>query len=289
MQNSLSNTFYLFSFLFIIVAFSFGSSSKEIDLKDAVQGNLVSAKTISNGTYHDESVEISIKNNTASTLRIKIPSGTLFHPEDNGEQTLIQLEDDFIALKPHGSFDGQISAYCTEASNRCPSENSPMKMTMNQNKNLNAMIQYLKGKSINKDGFQDAVWAISDGHSISNIETSTKEDKAFRTYLATLTNQKDTWYTSPQNVNVDNNGNFNYETVNISGKIDFDCQKGASVRQDIYKASGEAVFVSEKYMTVQSGKVTYKFRLSVKGWEKGDYYIRVHDGTNDIITYPFKV
>lgn len=289
MRNSLSKTFYLLFLPFIIVAFSFEPSTKEINLIDAIKVKLISAKTISNGAYNVESVDISIQNNTASPLRIKIPSGTLFNPADNGEQTLILLEDDFITLKAHDSFEGHVSAYCTEASDRCPTKGTPMKMTMNQDKNLIAMIHYLNGKTINESSFQDAVWAISDGHSISNIESFTKEDKAFRKYLAALTKQEDTWYTSPRSVRIDNNGNFNYETVNISGRIDFECEKGASVRQDIYKASGEAIFVSEKYMTVQSGKVTYKFRLSVKGWEKGDYYIRVHDGTNDIVKYSFKV
>jgi hypothetical protein len=42
-------------------------------------------------------------------------------------------------------------------------------------------------------------------------------------------------------------------------------------------------------MTAQSGNVNYAFNLAVRGWEKGTYYIRVHDGTKELGRYEFTI
>jgi len=107
--------------------------------------------------------------------------------------------------------------------------------------------------------------------------------------MASLTGQKNTWFSSPQNRSVDAGGNIVQETVVIKGQLKFDCKKNAQVHQDIYKENGESVYISKRSMTAQTGKVTYKFTMRVKGWDEGKYYIRIHDGTDEITRYYFNV
>lgn len=272
-----------------LTSFSPEGLVKELDLLEAIEAKLITVDAVSNGKYSGYSVILNLKNNTNQNLKIHVPAGLKYNPEDNGEQTLIQLNEQFVALKPNASYDGKIAAFCTEASDRCPSENSGMKITKNNDSKMNELIAYLKGKNITKSTYQDAVWAISDNHAVSNIVADTPQDIAFRKKIAEITGQKNNWYTSPQNVQVDEYGNFTQETVKISGMVEFTCPKGTEVRQDIMTSDGEVFFSSDRTMRAAYGNVTYKFNLAVRGWDKGDYYLRIHDGNSEFARYDFSI
>lgn len=107
--------------------------------------------------------------------------------------------------------------------------------------------------------------------------------------MADITGQKNPWFNSPQHVTIDEQGNINMETVLIAGQLEFVCEKGTMVHQDIYKANGEPVLISDKTMQAKYGNVRYRFQMQVKGWEKGEYYIKLHDGNQEITRYEFSV
>jgi len=275
--------------LLLIAAFTNESNTQQFTLNEAIQAHSISANATSNGKYSGRSVDLVLVNKTQNTLQIRVPAGTLYEPKDDGEQTLIQMEDQLITLAPGGTYNGQVGAFCTEATQRCPSASNGFTISQTKNPKFNLMFAYLKGKKVSKGTYQDAVWAISDGHSVANIVTELPADVAFRKEIATITGQRDTWFTSPQNVQIDDRGNFNYETVKISGHLSFNCAPGTKVRQDIHKGNGEVFYASDKTMTAQAGNVNYDFHLSVMGWEKGTYYIRIHDGTRELGKYEFTV
>ena len=285
----------LLSFILIVsvaglLSFQNQSNTQEtITLVDAINAGKISVQTKSTGGYSGPCVAMTITNKSRQPLRIKIPAGTQYLPEDEGEQTLIQLEDNNVLVNSSNSKTIHVDAYCMEASDRCPSSSGNMILGSNQNKNLNNLITYLKGKTIDPTAYQDAVWAISDGHSISNIIADDEQTKGLRKYVASLTGQKDSWYTSPQSVHVDNNGNFNYTTVTINGELAFDCSKGKPIFQELKKENGEVMFTSEKMFTPVTNHVRYEFKLSVKGWEKGNYYVDINDGEKQLAKFVFKV
>ena len=270
-------------------AFSYNSSNVKTNIFDAIQSKKITASWLSNGKHSGNSVEIKIVNTSNTTIDLVIPAGTKYSTENGDEQTLIQLEDEFIALTPKQVYNGKVAAFCMEASDRCPTENLAMKISKNTNPKLNELTAYIKGKTLDKSTFQDAVWAISDGYSVSNIAAEDSATKDFRKQIASITGQKNTWFNSPQDVTIDEQGNFNMETKLIAGQLEFVCKKGAFVHQDIYKANGEAVLISDKAMQARYGNVRYRFQIRVKGWEKGEYYIKLHDGNEEITRYEFSV
>lgn len=292
MKNPLLKNLGLTSLIYLsLLLFSSLSplSTEEINMHAAIASKKIQVHVLSNGKYSGNSLNAEFKNTTNKTLKVIIPAGTIFNPEDNGEQTLIQLEDVYLTLNPGATGRTEIPAFCSESNDRCPTDNTQMHITKNTNPTFEKMIKYINGKNIDKSAYQDAVWAISDKKPISNIVADNPETEAFRKHIASITGQKDSWFTSPQNVALDEAGNFSYETVNISGRLSFDCAKGDKVRQDIYLENGEPVFVSEKYMTASSNHVNYSFRLKVKGWEKGGYYIKIHNGTKELAKYEFSI
>ena len=292
MKKILSKSIFVINALsitFLIASFTLTAPTQEFSLLDAIKNKTIVASVTSNGKHSGFSVNLNITNSTKSTVQLVIPAGTKYNPQDNGEQTLIQLKDEFITLKPNGTYRGQVAAFCTEASDRCPTESTKMNITQNTDPKFDRLFTYLKGKNITKSSYQDAVWAISDGYSVSNIVAENAADKAFRKEVATITGQKNTWFTSPQSVRIDDDGNFNMETLKISGHLSFDCPKGTKVLQDIHKENGDVFYASDRAMTAQASHVNYAFHLAVMGWEKGTYYIRIHDGTNELGKYEFTV
>lgn len=263
--------------------------ASSINLQDALKNQQVNAFATSNGKHSGRSVDLVLVNKTSQVLQLTIPAGTQYEPEDEGEQTLIQLEPQLITLQPGGTFRGQVGAFCTEAGDRCPSSSGQFKISQNKNPKFDALTAYLKDKKVNKLSYQDAVWAISDGFSVSNMVAETQADKDFRKQVAQISGQKDTWYTSPQQIDIDDQGNFNFETLNINGRLSFNCAAGTKVFQDIHKGNGDVFHASDRSMTAQYGNVNYAFHLAVRGWEKGKYYIRVHDGTKELGRYEFTI
>ena len=275
--------------LVLFYAFSYHSNTVKINIFDAINSKTITASWKSNGKHSGNSVDIKLVNATSQTIELVIPSGTKYSTENEDEQTLIQLEDQFIALAPKQTHIGKVAAFCMEASDRCPTTALPMRITKNTNPKLTELSTYLKGKTVDKSTFQDAVWAISNGYSVSNISANDEASKELRKKVALITGQKNTWFTSPQNVTIDAQGNFVLETKLIAGQLEFDCKKGAFVHQDIYKSNGDAMLISDKTMQARYGNVRYRFQIQVKGWEKGDYYIKLHDGTEEIARYDFTI
>ena len=270
-------------------AFSDNSTVLKLNIHDAIKNKSIVSTITSNGKHSGYSVELKLHNTTSNSINLLIPAGTTYSTSEDGEQTLIQLEEQLVTLQPKQTLTTKVAAFCTEASDRCPTASSEMKIAPTTNKKLTELTTYIKGKPIDKTTFQDAVWAISDGHSVANIAANDPTTLAFRKQVAALTGQKNTWFTSPQSVHIDEDGNFQLETKHIHGRLDFVCEKGAMVHQDIHKANGDIMFKSDKTMQARSGNVGYTFHIQVKGWEKGDYYINLHDGTNQIAKYDFKV
>lgn len=265
------------------------SPTKTIDLQTAIQSKQVTADISSNGKYRGRSVQLSLNNTSDQSIEIKIPAGTIYMPSDDGEQTLVQLEDEMIALAPGKSNQLLVPAFCTEASDRCPKRDGKFTIGKTKNAKLKKMISYLKGKKIDKSTYQDAVWAITDNESISNIDAADPATTAFRKHVAALTGQKDTWYTSPQEHQVDQRGNINSETVTIKGELKFNSDGKSAVHQELCDHTGKVLYKSNASTPRKSDNVTMRFSVRVKGWEKGDYIVKVVQGTKELKQFPFKV
>lgn len=79
------------------------------------------------------------------------------------------------------------------------------------------------------------------------------------------------------------------ETVIVKGDLSFTCNKGALVYQEIVKKDGTLMHKSNKTNTVRTGNVDFSFSLKVKGWEKGEYSLKVKDGSQVLAEYPFQI
>lgn len=281
--------FALLAFALIISAQKAIPAEKEINLNAAINDGTITADVTSNGKHSGKSVKLSVTNTTNRKLKVVVPAGTAYVPGEDEEQTLIQLEEDFFVMEPKSTKHHLIAAFCTEASDKCPSEGGAFKISTSSNKNLNKAIEYMKDKKIDKRSFQDIVWAITDDHSVSNIEASNSQTKAFRKYLADLTGQEDPWYTSPRRHVMNRERRIVSQTHIIYGQLEFSSDGTSVMKQEVVDENGEVKFALPPTTPRKSQQATMKFSVRVRGWEPGNYTVRVLQDDVEIKTYPFVI
>lgn len=271
-----------------IYAFGISISKDPMTLQEAIKNGLVNAEFSSKDKMSYRSVFADISNHTGRSLSLIIPAGTMYEPDEDDEQTLLQLEDQLVTINGKEEKTFEIKTYCTEASDRCPS--GTFTLNTNNDEQFVKLITYISTKPTDKEDLQEAVWAISDRHPVSNISNTDDKSKELRQFTAQLTNQEDNWYQSPQQYRVDERGNINRETVHISGELAFSPDRTMTVHEEIQDSTGKMIIRSDRHFQLRAGNVTYTFNIRVKGWTKGTYYVKVLNAENEVlVTKEFQV
>lgn len=267
----------------------FQNAPVTVTLEDAIAKKMVTCKFTSNGNYSGESVVISVTNLTGNPLTITIPNGTVFKPNDDEDQDLIIVEQQAIALKAKGTGNQVLDGFCMEAGDHSPTSDNGMKLSKTTNQKLVELAAFIDKKGYDSYTIQDAVWAVSDGNSISNINGDTEQGKALRTFLAKLTNQEDPWYSTRQERVVTPERLIENNPVSVNGKIRVESDGNMKIHEVVQKVGGEVKNTSPEMAFTRKGIVNYEFTLTVKGWEKGDYEVKVMNGDKLVKIFPFRI
>ena len=61
------------------------------------------------------------------------------------------------------------------------------------------------------------------------------------------------------------------------------------IHEVVQKVGGEVKNTSPEMAFTRKGIVNYEFTLTVKGWEKGDYEVKVMNGDKLVKIFPFRI
>jgi len=281
----------LFLIPFPFIAAISSTNVETISIEDAIQQKLIKVNAISNGKYYDESVILSVQNLSTKPITVSIPACYSFYPQEDDEQTLITTTEQLIALNSKQVKKQAIYAFCSEASDAVPTENTPFSFGNTKRKDLEHLMEYTSKHKVSSSSLQDAIWAVSDGNSIANIYVETEEDKKLRAYVAEITGRTNPWYTSPQNHALNDSRNIVSETIKIEGNLVFSLPETTTFYQEIRNKAGEVKMKGTKTLTLTKGEnIKFYFKIEVTGWEKGEYDVFVISTKNKIVTnYSFAV
>ncbi|MEY3235999.1 MAG: hypothetical protein RI883_100 [Bacteroidota bacterium] len=268
----------------------FKPADEIIDLETAIANKLISVEFISNGEYSGESLIMKVKNLNSKKMEIRINAGTYFAAPSDDEQNLIIPQEDFIVLEPKGSKEKLLNGYCTNMGNAAPNSGGLFVLKKSNITGMQEFITLIKGKTLESYTIQSAIWALTDHESVSNVDgENSAEIDVLRKELFKITGQKETWYKSRQEYAVSEDRQINTETLAINGKLKFQTVKGAIIHEEIYDSEGKILFKLSESVVKLGGEVGYEFNLKVKGWKKGNYEIRLMDGTKLVKTFEFIV
>ena len=241
-------------------------------LQELIQDPMVSVKIISNGNYTGRSVSLKIESKFSKNITMKIPQGTLFYPEDENEQTLVLPKTELITINKKSIQLHLVNGYCSESSDKCPSQGSAFKVGNSQNTKLKQLFAFLNTKEYDDNQIQESIWCITDDKSIGNIYD--EEDTKLQETVASITGGRIPWQSTRREITVDEDQNIVVEPVEIKGQIKFGTNRVTKVKSKIIRDNGELIHEFGKVMTIpKAADITFNFTLKVKGWEHGKYYV----------------
>ena len=89
---------------------------------DPRPGVAVDIKGTPEGTYSGPSLDVTIANDTADTLKVRVPVGTKLYPDNAGTQTMLTAGNEVIVVPPGEVVTKRIQAYCGEPHDGPPSD-----------------------------------------------------------------------------------------------------------------------------------------------------------------------
>src|SRR6478609_872006 len=115
--------------------------SLPIELIQAIRDKKISVVVTSTGNYSGKCMELQVENLTNVPYALTIAAGTIFIPEDEGEQTILVPQKNILVLQPSETKLTTVGGYCTELRDRCPRTSSSFTISKTTNQALTNLIQ----------------------------------------------------------------------------------------------------------------------------------------------------
>lgn len=294
-MKTLSKISVLACLLFLVFAFNKKASSlfdvETISLEQAIKDKLISITFQSNGSYSGKSLLCKVKNLKAKSFKISVPAGSYFKAPSEDEQNLIVPQEQIFVMNANESKNVLVNGFCCNLSNRAPKKDGNFTLIPSKApKEMPKLLVFLKGKKYEDHTLQDAIWAITNKSSVTNIRgDDEKSITALRKELFAITGQKEDWYQSPQQTTVNEDRSINRETASIMGDLEYEAKKGAKVHTEVHSPEGEVKMKTDDNVLGMSGTLSFHFEVAVKGWKKGKYQVKIIENTKVIKSYDFNV
>lgn len=271
--------------LFLLLEVSNVFAIKQYTISELKQNPKFNISISATGEHSEKSIELKVKSDYKRDVEMLIPTGTVFYTSDESHQILIVVEEQLLVIQKGRLKKKSLDGFCTEASDGVPSTEMAMEFMPTKREKLQKLADYLNSnKDFDSHEIQEAVWCVSDNHSVSNIYASTpKKSKQLQTFVAELTGQKITWNSVKRNHRIVN-GYIETEPVFVSGKIVFSTESTTKVKSKIIDDEGNDVYLNPDQMTLpKTDRAELEFGLTVNGWESGTYYVVYYDQNDKTI------
>jgi hypothetical protein len=281
-------------FLLPVLLFTFSSffaPDRSITMEKALAEKKIELVIIPLGGHSGNSINIKVKNLTNKQLNIELAPGTVFIPGDTNEQTLVTTREEMLALEKDQGKTFKIYAYCTEASDHCPSTTSTFTISKTTNPTLQKLVVFLDSLKFKDDhAIQQSVWCVTDSQSVSGVySTDPKTSKAVRGYLCALTGQKDTWYSTRNDVSVGPDRRIISAPKEIKGDIAFESTEAVELQGFVKDSAGTILVTNEHKTNLPAGRIKFEFNLKIAGWKPGNYSVVYTNNGKEVINQPFTI
>ncbi len=273
----------------ILTFFSFNASKSSITIEQALKEKKIEIEILPTGTYSGNSINILVKNISNGPITIVMDPGTTFVPEDNGEQTLVTTQEQMLAIHKGESKNFMVFAYCTEASDRCPSTKSKFTISKSINPTLLKLANFIDSLKNQDDHLiQQSVWCVTDSESVSNIYSDDlKSSKALRNYICSITGQKDTWYSTRRDISVGNGNVILSVPKEVKGELAFESTEPVELQGFVKDSTGKIIVTNPHKTNLPAGKIKFEFNMKVNGWAAGNYTVVYTNNGQEVINQPF--
>ncbi len=205
--------------LFVFIYTNIFSTKKIINLQNAFDKHIITAKAICTGGLE---LDYLITNLSNDSLSILLPVGWRFNSnaQKNNYQDVFVTENQLFTLKAKQQKCYHLVGFCCEAHQAGPIKNVPYTNGKLADTNLVLLARYLNKKQFDYNTQQQAIWAISDNEATANI-TSNNDTVAqnLRQFVALLKNEPLPWYTLQKRARVSVYGDVINKPIQFTANI----------------------------------------------------------------------
>lgn len=260
-----------------------------LSLNDALSQGLIEVSVQSEGGYSGKCIKLHVKSNTKKKYSLILEPGDVFYPDENENQNILVVEEQVLAMEDVQD-DFRVEGFCCESSDHSPGEGDSFKFGKIENDKLIKLADYISGKEISNESKQSAIWAVSDGESISAIYPKNEKDKELRKFVCDLTGQDNVWFNTQNNYSVTEDRTIVREPTLITGEVNYKVTAPGKIYCSVYNADGEVKLELVKGSPIPyAANLSFEFEGKVKGWQSGDYYVKVFLDDKEIHSQKFTV
>lgn len=287
----------IFINFFIIAVFgiafaSFSFADNTITLDQAIAQGKVQATILPFGADGwKQGLRVNVKNISGKTIRITMPKGTIFIPDNGEEQTLVTSGDEVFALNSNQEKLIVRKGFCTELHDHGSDDESTFKLGFSQNATLMKLISFMDSINVTEnDIIQSAVWAITDQENVAYVEgEDTASARKVRERICALTNQPVPWYTTQSDIEQTPEREFVVKATEVSGEITINSDVPITLQGQVKDANGKVLYTNPNQSHAPDGETIFDYTLHVEGWAKGTYYVVYTCNGKEVINQPFEI
>lgn len=275
----------------VLLLSSYNHSCSSMDLIQAIKDKKISVVVASTGNHSGKCIQLKITNLSTIPLYIAITPGTLFVPDDEGEQTILSLQNLPIVVQRSETKQVFVSGYCTELHDRCPSAASTFTISRNSNAALESLVQFMTPlKNLKDDLVQQSIWCVTDSQSVTNISLDGDlNSKSIRTFLFKQKGEADPWYSTTRVPEMSADRSIRNSAMEVTGKINIKAVKPIELIGVVKNEAGEVVWKYPYRTSLPAGDIVFDFKLKVTNWKAGNYYMIYTNEGAELVNQKFTI
>jgi hypothetical protein len=275
----------------VVSLMTFFGYAATIEIQEALRLGKITVAT-SYLKLGEKGLQITLKNKENEPLSIQIPRGTTFHPNNDDEQILMNVEPQLLALAPNQSCKSVIDAYCIQLENHAPSLSTSFSVNKVKDKKLVDFLGFLEKNKVSKENYQVALWALTDASPIADISSITKEDMLMRDWIAKTTNRVNPWYDTGNRIDAEPGRPIRRTPVSVKGELKLFLKEDTTFELLVLDDEKKEMMRFPRNPFVQKNSdYTFRFNVQVEGWRVGTYKVVLRNvkDKSEISVFNFEV
>jgi len=265
------------------------NTKKYLSVEKAIKAGLIEAKIVSKGGHTGYCMVAKLKSRCAKDTFIYFEAGRRLKSVDSTKQDILITQDQPITLFSGEEKTVNIYGFCCQSHRGSPVVGGKFEVGKMADTPLVLIAQFCnKKRKLPANVVQNAVWTISDNHSLASVHNDDMEEiNELRNYIAQLKGIQLTWYTLTYQK--DNSLLFSNKPEKLFGEIKYYLPNNTYATLAVFDSRGNIMNVVFEDVPHNPDTYNYAFSLDVSDFPKGKYYIRLFDGVQKKLEKVFEL
>lgn len=258
----------------IMLSASLGNA---MDISEAYANELIEINITgldySETIYKDKDIKIGILNLTGGSVEITARPGFVFGSAEGDVQDMI-LTEPLHMIASHESYtEDAVHAMCIQSSNKSPLAESVFYAKHYAGGSMETLAEFIHDNQYQNHMGQEAMWVLSNDHSVYNITGYADVANPIRQYVADLTGVFFDTSLVDKQVNYVPRTHKEYALY-----LKFYLQQREDIKLQVYNQKGEFDRDLMIYRDQEAGQYNFKYKISLYGMLGEKYYVRLYVG-----------